>query len=364
MADALASSVIDALMGLQLGATGQDAGNRFSLDGVTLGAEAHGGLAVRIQKLEATSLRLASGPFVVEIGRLTLRQVVVQARIDEGKPRLNSLEAAEGELSGVKVHGPLTFSREPKKHSRTAAADGTWSLGPLAAVEGTIRAQIVDAHLLFDADVTVPIGRGNIDFNEVTVEHVGPDSSMGVSRLGLYVDAPNGRSYVYQFPSAPIGGVAFERRDGLLGAWVSDRGNLQLQAFAEGLLRQAPRGPAAGFTDEARRLFERTAVSGELKLSDGAFAAPGIRADLVGGADGHNAIRLHSKAVGRGLTVEMAALSVRHAALSAGDKRLACDALTAALVLRVFVERTQMRFAFDVSKLDVSGLRLSLAAAR
>ena len=34
-------------------------------------------------------------------------------------------------------------------------------------------------------------------FNRVTVEHVGPDSSMGLSPMGLYVDAPNGRNYLY-----------------------------------------------------------------------------------------------------------------------------------------------------------------------
>src|SRR5687768_15807335 len=117
MADALASFVFDALLALEVGATGQAASNRFSLDGVTLGLDAHGARAIAIQKLEATSLRLASGPLVVEVGRLTLRQLVGQVRIDDGKPRLHSLQATDAELSDVKVHGPLTFSREPKEHS-------------------------------------------------------------------------------------------------------------------------------------------------------------------------------------------------------------------------------------------------------
>jgi hypothetical protein len=374
MAQTLASSVIDALLALELGATGHDASNRFSLDGVTLGSDADGALVIGIRRFEAASLRLTSGPLVMEVGRLALHQLVGQVRIDKGMPRLSFLKAAEAELSDVKVHGPVIFSRDPKERLHAShvqdgpastgntaageAAAAAWCLAPLAAANGRIRAEIVDAHLLFDADVTVPIRRGNIDFNEATVEHVGPDSRMGVSRLGLYVDAPNGRSYVYQFSDTPISGVEFERRSGLLGAWVANRGNLRLQAFVEGLLRQARPGSGAGFTEEARLLFDRTAVSGDVQLSDGRFAAPGVEADLVGRADGRNAVRLHSKAVGRGLTVEMTSLLVRNALLNAGDTRLACDELTGVLVLRVSIEGTQLRFAFDVPEIELSGLRV------
>ena len=379
MADALASFLIDALLALELGATGQDASNRFSLEGVTLGSEADGVLAIGIRGFEAASLRLTSGPFVVEVGRLALRQLVGQVRIDQGVPRLRFLEASDAEFSGVKVHGPLIFSREPKEHLHashvqggpprtgdTAAAEAVeaWCLGPLAAADGTIRAEIVDAHLLFDADVTVSIRRGKVDFNEATVEHVGPDSRMGVSRLGLYVDAPNGRSYVYQFSATPVGGVEFEQRSAMLGAWVANRGNLRLQAFAEGLLSQARGGPGVGFTEEARLLFERTALSGDVQLSDGRFSAPGVEAELVGRADGRNAIRLHSKAVGCGLTVEIPSLSVRHAVLNAGNTRLACDELTGALVLRVLLKGTQLRFEFDVPKIKMSGLRVHPDSAK
>jgi hypothetical protein len=378
MTHALASSVIDALLAVELGGTGQAASNGFSLDGVTLGSEADGALAIGIRTFEAASLRLTSGPLVVEVGRLAVRGIVGQVRIDDATPRLRVLQAADAELSGVKIQGPLIFSPEPNGpvHPRrvqggrapggdtaAGAAADAWCLGPLAAAEGTIRAEIVDAHLLFDADVTVPIRRGEIDFNEATVEHVGPDSSMGVSRLGLYVDAPNGRSYVYQFPATPISGVEFEQRSAFLGAWVAKRGNLRLQAFAEGLLRQALRAPGTGFTEEARVLFERTAVSGDVQLSDGRFMAAGLEADLVGRANGRNAIRVHSKAVGRGLTVEMPSLSVRNAVLNASDTRLACDELEGALVLRVLSKGAQLQLELDVPRIKISGLHVRPGAA-
>ncbi|QJW83340.1 hypothetical protein HK414_01260 [Ramlibacter terrae] len=125
----------------------------------------------------------------------------------------DGLRAESAELSGVKLSGPLVLP-EGCKSERPAAA---WSLAPLAAAEGTLRAKILDAHLIFDADVTVPIRQGRIDFKDATVEHVGPDSRMGASRLGLYVDAPNGRSYLYQFPTSLVPGVEYEKRGALLG---------------------------------------------------------------------------------------------------------------------------------------------------
>lgn len=374
MAASLAASIIDFVLDLAQASTEQDPNNRVSLEGLTFGSRNDGALEIGIRRLEAASLRVASGPLLLEIGQLALHKLVAVVRIEAGRPRLGALEAASAELSGVKVHGPWTHSQQPKGDSRALqaqgrasvssdstagqAAAGSWCLGPLATADGTIRAEIVDAHLLFDADVTVPIRQGRVDFDEATVEHVGPDSRMGISRLGLYVDAPNGRSYLYQFSSALVCGVEYEHRGALLGPWVTSRGKLRLQAFGEGLLRQAPVGQGQGFTDQARLLFDRTAVSGDVQLSDGKFAAPGMQADVVGRADGRNLVRLHSEAVGRGLTVEMAALSVRNAAWSSGATQMGCDELAAAVVLRLVVEGAQSRFALDLANMKISGLRL------
>lgn len=365
---------MEALLGLELGATRQGASNSFSLEGLTLNRKLDGVVEIGIRRLDAASVRISSGPFVLDVGGLVLRQVVGQLRTVDGKPRPDSLEAAHAELSGVNVSGPLIFPSDLEGntsgsniHASTPTSDdagagpaaGAWCLEPLAAAQGTIRAEIVDAHLLFDADVTVPIRHGQIDFNETTVEHVGPNSSMGVSRLGLYVDAPNGRSYVYQFSSAPVTGVAFERRGALPGPGGMDRGNLRLQSFVEGLLRQGAGDAGAGFTDQARRLLGRTALSGGVQLGDGRFAAPGVEADFAGSADGRNEIRLGSEAVGRGISVEMAALCVRHAVLSASGMQLACDEIIGPLVLRVVVKDAQLDFAFNVPNMKISGLRLN-----
>ena len=241
-----------------------------------------------------------------------------------------------------------------------AGAAGSWNLGPLATADGTVRAQIVDAQLLFDADVTVPIAQGKIDFNDATVEHVGPDSRMGVGPQGVYVDAVNGRTYLYEFPSSPPAGVTFESRGALLGPWVSDRGSLQLQAFVEALLRPAG-GQAPGPTEPARALLVRTALQGEIKLGDGQFTGPGIQAVLAGSAEGRNVVRFHSEAASRGVTVEIGSLLVRNAVIDSGTVQLHCDEITGALELRLVVEDANVRFALDFSKASLSGLRAGRA---
>lgn len=373
MASALSASLIELMFGLKLGHLAQDPSNRLSFEGLAVSPRPDGALDIGAGKFEAASLRLTSGPLMLEVGRLALHQLAAQVRMEAGQPLLDALELATAELSAVRVQSPLTLTPPPKEGShgshapRSARASGagshepprdSWDLGPLAAADGTLRAEIVDAHLLFDADVTVPVRHGRVDFNQATVEHVGPDSRMGVSRLGLYVDAPNGRSYLYQFPSALVAGVEYERRGALPGPWVADRGKLLLQPFGEGLLRQGTGGHGLGFTEQARLLFDRTAVSGDLQLGDGRFAAPGVHADLTGRAQARNLIRVHSEAVGRGLTIEMASLSIRNAALFSTGTQLHCDELSGAVMLRVFVENGQLRVELNVPRLALTGVRV------
>lgn len=374
MSRPFAASITDFVLGLALAPADQESSNRFSLEGLSLRPANEGALEVAVQRITVAALRVASGPLMLELEHLAVHQVTALVRIEAGRPRLQALEAAGAELSGMKVQAPLTPPRpaagEPyalHARDRTAAtgdvtsrqpAGAPWCLGPLGGANGTIRAEIIDAHLLFDADATVPIREGRIDFNAATVEHVGPDSRMGVSRLGLYVDAPNGRSYLYQFPSAPVAGVEFERRGAMLAPWVTDRGKLRLQPFGEGLLRQCEGAKGAGFTEQARLLFDRTALSGEVRLADGRFVVPGLQGEMAGSAEGRNAIRLHSQAVGRGVTVELASLLVRDAVLGARDSGIACQELAGTLRLRLFVADAQVRIAFDLANVKFAGLRL------
>ena len=353
MTVSLAASLIDLALGLKLSAADKAAGNRFTVEGASCQPVPDGGLEIRIQRIEATALQLASGPFVLEIRRIAVHDLVAQIRTDAGVPRLDAMQAREVECEGLNLQGPINIAPQAHKAGDASqlpdkAPADAWRLDPLGQAEGTVRAQIADAHLLFDADVTVPIRHGQIDFNDATVEHVGPDSRMGISRLGLYVDAPNGRSYLYQFASAPLAGVEFEHRGALLGSWVSGRGKLQLQPFAESALRQGRDNLDPGLTAQARQLMDRTGLSGEVRLGDGLLAMPGLQVHLQGAHEGANAIALHATSAGRDVTATIASLSARDAAATWKGAQLGVDALTGKLSLQLWVEGPPMRFVLGL----------------
>lgn len=240
----------------------------------------------------------------------------------------------------------------------SADAGSAWSLEPLAAAEGMLRAQIADAHLMFDADVHVPVRQGRIDFNQATVAHVGPDSRMGVSRLGVYVDAPNGRSYLYQFSTAPVAGVEFEKRGPLLAPWSTQRGRLELRPFAEGLLRQGAGSAAEGVTAPSRVLLDRTTLSGHLQLGDGRIEGAGLQVELTGAAQHRNLLRVHSPTAARSLDVAIEAVAMKNLAWEAGGAQLRCDEITGSLALHLELEDSQLRATLDATELRASGLQL------
>ena len=349
MAATLASAILDALLGLGSLPADKDTGNRFTVEGLAFERKEDGSIRFTIRRLGVASLALPAGPFSMELARLEMRQVAGQLSIGEGGPRLVSLESGDIDVFDLKLRGPLVPARAP-------AATDTWHLAPLAAADGSIHAQILDAHLMFDVDVTVKIAYGQVDFNDATVEHVGPDSRMGISPQGLYVDAPNGRTLLYPFGAAPVAGVDFERRDPLLGLAVLDRGRLRLQPFAEDQLRQDPGALVAGHPEQARLMLQRTAVTGEVQLGDGQFAAPGLRAELVGRDHGQNTVRIRSESLARVLTVDMAALSVRDVELAAGDASLRCESISGTPLLQLSVADGQLRFAFSATSMRASGL--------
>jgi hypothetical protein len=70
-------------------------------------------------------------------------------------------------------------------------------------------------------------------------------------------------------------------------------------------------------------------------------------------------VALHSQAVGRGLTAQMPALAVRSMSGRVGGADLSCEALDAALSLRLSAEGGQLAFALEIERLDLKGLRFA-----
>jgi hypothetical protein len=154
--------------------------------------------------------------------------------------------------------------------------------------------------------------------------------------------------------------VEFERRGALLSPWVSERGKLHLQAFAEAMLRQCMGGQGQGLTEQARLLLGRTAISGEVQLGDGLLAVPGAQAHMEGRVEGRNAVGMRSDALGQGLTIEMASLSARDATAKWRGAQLGSGRITARLKLQLLIEGAHMRFVAEIENCKLAGLRLDL----
>lgn len=278
--------------------------------GLALSPQPDGTLRLRADEVEARQLGLGGGALSTRFGRIAARGVTASLRPHEGAWRL--AEAAVDELT--LEDGRLVLDGPPSALPLAAAARQGWRLDALGMLNGTLHGYITDAAWIVDADVRVPIAGGSVDFNRVEVAHVGPDSSMGVSHMGLYVDAPNGRQYLFLFAGSHVPGVRFERR-GLLGARVADRGALDLRAFLEGVLRHLGGAPLGRAPHQVGAQLDRTRLSGELQLGDGALGAERAHLVLDGRAEGRNTVKLAAAAVSRHLQADVPALSAAAASL-------------------------------------------------
>jgi hypothetical protein len=297
--------------------------------------------SLRLGRLSFERLAWHSGSVEASIAKLELVDAI---------GTMSSLRAGHAHLHGVEIT-LQNFDAALANSASLLPKPATWRLEPIDGLAGRIEALITDAHWALDADVTVPIEHGRIDFNRVTVEHIGPDSSMGLSPMGLYVDAPNGRTYLYLLSASHVPGAHFERRGGsLFGARVGDRGALELRPLIEGLLSGMTLGSPA---HDAQDQLDRTRLSGTLQLGDGALGADPNEITLAGRAQGRNRITLTAEVVGREVTARLPEFSASGARLEAFGKRVTCGAITAAL--RITLARRSVRLlAEEISVADLA----------
>ncbi|MCW7538076.1 hypothetical protein OOT46_09470 [Aquabacterium sp. A7-Y] len=303
---------LGSLGGLRLGAADNLQPNGLEVSGLSLEPAADGRLQLRLERLAVRNLRLKAGPWCLDFSQATLTGVAATVSLPgEGRAlELLGLAVDEVQLLGVRTARADVLPGE-------AAAPGPWRLEALSGTEGSLRAFITDAAWIVDADVQVPVRQGRLDFNRVVVEHIGPNSSMGISRGGLYVDAPNmGRNYLFLFTAANVPGAAWEQRGGLRGLRVTDRGSLDLRAFAEGVLagsnQQQPLGKPAG--RHVEDTLDRTRLSGELQLGDGVLGLGPQQLRLDGQAAGRNRVKLSAAVLSHQLVLRIAEFSARETA--------------------------------------------------
>jgi hypothetical protein len=317
--------------GVRVGVANGSPLNGIEASGVSLQVDADGGVSATLDRVVLRLVRVQAGAATLSVTRATLAGVVLRlARRDPGAPsEVLGLAADDIRLEGVDLAlepGPLPGG----------SLTGPWRLDALRELEGRLRAFITDAKWVLDAEVEAPLANGRLDFNRVVVEHVGPNSSMGISRDSIHVDSPSGgRTDLFVFDIPVVPGAHLEKRRGLLSR-VTDRGSLDLEAFVRAWL-DAPAGRPIGRPADhhVQGSVDRTRLDGELRLGDGALGTEPLHLVLDGRALGKNRIGLSAAVLGERLVVRMPQMSASEAAFQLLGKVGRAGAVTAKVELHV-----------------------------
>jgi hypothetical protein len=313
--------------GVRIAAHDGTLANGVEVSGLALGAAGpDGALRLDAQRAAVRNLRMQAGSVAADVDEAVLSGLALWVKPPASA---QSFEVLGLSVEQVQLRGVTVSSAGQVAVARTAS---TWRLDAIDELEGTLNAQITDAAWVFDAEVTVPIKQGCIDFNAVTVEHVGPDSSMGISHMGIYVDAPNGRTYLFLFSATHIPGATFERRGRLFQARVADRGNLQLQPFAECLAQGA--APLGQAPHQVEATLDRTQLAGKLRLGDGVVGTARDHLTLSGQAVGKNWVELSAAVFSHEVALTIAELSASEAGFELFGKSGRTGAISANVTLR------------------------------
>jgi hypothetical protein len=279
--------------------------NGLEAMGAAIELAPEGGVRMRAERLLLRDVHLHADLGEIVVARLTLRRahLMLTSPLSTGSLQVQGLQADEVDLEGVEI----TPGGAPA--ASLPATDG-WRLDALGTLHGLLEVYIRDAAWVVDAHIRLPVAHGRVDFNRVVVEHVGPNSSMGLGRHGIYMEAPSrSRTDLFVFDAPQVPGASYEQRGGL-GARVTDRGRLDLPVFLEGLLSAPvpqPMGRPAG--PEVARMLDRTKLTGELRLGDGPLGSASHHLLLAGHAQGKNCMALTAAVLGQRLVVRVPELS-------------------------------------------------------
>lgn len=277
--------------------------------------------------------------------------------------RAQGLTAGELRLEGLRLQATLGLADLLAVARRHAAATAP-VLDALRNTEGRVQAFVTDAAWILDATVTVPIHQGRIDFDDVDVDHLGPDSSMGLSAGGLYVDAPLqqlGRRFLYLFTTALPAGLQVEQRHS--GSAV-DRGAVDLPALVAALL-QSPQAPGRWTNEDAQRAaLSRSRVAGELQLGEGDLqvgdGALGAGLRFTGHAQGANRVALSSPALDQSVTLRVPQLEGEAVQADAAGWHLDCERVEGQFTLQAegdWPRGQPLRLTLEAPRLNLRGLQ-------
>ena len=313
----------------------------------------------RIERIDVRNARFVGPGGSVGVVSATLKdvRVGVEAELRPGRLLQALTELSVGELT---VDG-ATLEPPTLPPPTAGAGSTTWKLDALRSLDGVLHVDVTDAAWIFDADVTMPIAAGRVDFNRTTVEHVGPDSTMGLSRMGLHVDSPTGRTYLYLLTAAQVPGAHFEQRGGLLSPFGGDRGSIDLQPLLEALLSGLALGaPAAAMLPT----LGRTALQGDFRLGDGAIAAGTDRIVLAERDRGRNRIELASPAGSRVVTIRIPELAASEVHVERFGLSVSTGPVTAALGIELSAADPAPKASVRVEQLAAQGIACKRSGSR
>ncbi|MCM5678986.1 hypothetical protein M8A51_05510 [Schlegelella sp. S2-27] len=321
------------------------------------------GLRTSAQDIEARDLQWQLGGLTLRVARARLESLSARftPAANGRPPRLQQADIGRLQLMGVEVD-------EAELPDAAPPHGEPWRLDALAGLQGLVHAFVTDAVWVVDAEVQLRLRDGRIDFNGVSVEHIGPDSSMGISRGGVYVDSPKlGREYLYLFTANDVPGARFETLSSGRVRRITDRGQLDLRAFVEGLLAQQPHAWPGKLADRhVAGTLDRTRLTAELQLGDGALGAERQHVVLSGRADGKNRVIVSAAVLSHKLVVRMPDMAASAAQFDLPGLTGSSGAVSADVSLRVAGLGGQARpmVALSLGHLRVENLRLQERQAR
>jgi hypothetical protein len=264
----------------------------------------------------------------VEWGAVDIAEAVltgVLARLSMSSPSQQP-ELIEMSADHIRVGGTNCIVNEWPAVKRTEAS--ALDADALIDMDGVLRAFVTDALWIIDAEIVIPVVQGRIDFDRVIVEHVGPNSSMRIGPTGIHVDAPHrARIDLLAFAMRDVAGVS-PRAAGASG----DRGRLELAPFVRAAFAAPAGEPVARLADS--RLdgaLQRTRLSGELRMGNGALGTATRRVVLTGREQGSNRFEVSSLAVGQRVIVRAAHFMADSGAFAVADRVLTTGRVSAEL---------------------------------
>jgi hypothetical protein len=313
----------------------------FDLTGLDVTALADGRILVAFDELAAKNLRArqSGGPTIdIELAKLKTAAIAMQRETPGKAFEILGATLKEIEAKGIKVE--LEVDRNAP--SSSGKPTEMWSLAALGALDGDLALYFTDAKAYIDADVNCPIRSGVVDFNKVDLEHLGPNSAMGIDPKGIYVDGLSAailRTHIYERNN--IAGAKFEEweiseptgMDDPGSARVTDRGSLNLQLFLEQMLND-PLASSGGSPKQLEDL-NRMSLKGKLSLGDDVLGKGKNGVTLSGGSAGKNAITINAVSLGSNLTIKMPEFQASKGKFEALGKAGETGLITAKLKLEI-----------------------------